>query len=95
MSDKSESLDSRSAPDKAAVVEGTQSNKLFVNSLDCNVLFGLIQARVRDLEDELTKAFEKYGKLERVMVKRAYRGDNCFAFVDFEAGVDGNEAVRK
>lgn len=48
-----------------------------------------------DLKRDLSEKFEKYGALDNVTVKKSKNGEYCFAFVEYQRGENGEEAVQK
>ena len=48
-----------------------------------------MQVADSDLQDELKKLLEEYGKISAISVKKSKTGDYSYAFVEYDAGIDG------
>lgn len=81
----------RSEPDE----EKQKPHKIFVTNLDIEVPLPPTQAQTQRLEEDLTEKFNKYGKLESVVVKRSYNNKYSFAFIEFREGEDATKAVEE
>ena len=47
------------------------------------------------MEQELEERFQKYGKLDSVVVKKSYNNEYSFAFIEFKEGEDASTAVQE
>lgn len=47
------------------------------------------------MKSELQDLFSKYGSIKELAVKKNKNAEYSFAFVEYEDGVDAEEAVRK
>lgn len=43
----------------------------------------------------MTDLFDRYGKIDNLVVKKSRNNEYCFAFVEYKPGADAEEAIRK
>lgn len=55
---------------------------------------GLWQLDLADLEVELKRLFEPYGKLRKLVVKKSKDRKYCFAFLEYGTEEEANAAIK-